>query len=136
MNNQLNIYPEKRKTNCKKWICPFTGKEINTRGVPAYLRNKYNIQKWKKEYLTHPELLRRRKEEFTRFQLYRNVKEIFADLDFDELDILNANVIDQYFFLATRIRGALRANNKYKLRKIYKNLSNLTLKRSKILPKP
>lgn len=56
MNNQLTIYPQRRKANCKKWRCPFTGKEINTRGVPAYLRNKYGLP-WDKKFLSKPEIV-------------------------------------------------------------------------------
>jgi len=56
MNNQSTIFPKKRKANCKKLICPFTGREIDTRGVPAYLRNKYGIR-WERDFLTNSELV-------------------------------------------------------------------------------
>ncbi len=114
-----------RKPNKNIWVCPFTGKEINSRGVPAYLRNKYKLR-WKQEYLTNPGLLRKRKEPYTRLPVYRNAKEIFADIEFDEVDIINAKVMDKYVFLTVEIRRALCDNDKNKLIKISKILSGFT----------
>ena len=49
-------YNKQRKPNLKKWSSPFEDKEINSSGVPAYVRNKLKLP-WKPEYMTDRELL-------------------------------------------------------------------------------
>jgi len=49
MESIANSKPESRKPNYNKWEDPISCKIINTRGVPAYIRNKLGLP-WNSEY--------------------------------------------------------------------------------------
>ncbi|HUX58943.1 MAG TPA: hypothetical protein VMV77_18370 [Bacteroidales bacterium] len=101
----MTIFNEyKRKPNFKKWVCPFDGKAINSRGAPAYLRNKYNVP-WNKEFLNNPHLLWSIDDWRSKDELYIKIRGMFPI--HKENDELIDKICERLFLLTYRIRRAI-----------------------------
>lgn len=109
-----------RRPNNKKWICPIDGKVINSRGAPAYLRNKYNIS-CNKRFLRYPELLC---EKATNV-LYGKIIGLFADIRVEDKE-LKSLTMDELYKLIVRIRINLRNNDTSRILEIHKYIYPIT----------
>jgi hypothetical protein len=113
-----------RKPNLKKWICPIDGKAINSRGAPAYLRNKYKIS-WDKKFLRNAELLREKMIYHENNQLYVSIIQLFSDIDSNDKELKNLT-IEEIYKLIVRIRINLRNNDTSRILLIHKLIFPIT----------
>jgi len=115
---KLNLY-KMRKLNNNKWCCPLDGKIMNSRGAPAYLRNRYQIP-WNKEYLINPHLLCKKEDWRSKEKLYIKIRGIFPTLK--ENDELVGNICERLFSLTYRIRRAIETKDISLLEDLYDRL--------------
>jgi hypothetical protein len=89
---------KQRKPNLKTWPSPFEEKDINSRGVPSYIRNKLKLP-WKPEYMDDPELLLKDIENKVDDDSFLNIKKDIIDhcLSDDLLIEYFQNTTKEYF---------------------------------------
>jgi len=114
----------KRKPNFKKWTCPLDGKILNSRGAPAYLRNKYKIS-WDKKFLRDAELLREKMIYHENNSLYANIIQLFSDIDFNDKE-LKSLTIEEIYKLIVRIRINLKNNDTSRILQIHRCIFPIT----------
>ena len=122
-----------RKPNYKKWSCPIDGKEVNSRGAPAYVRNKFNIP-WNKDFLANPKLLVDIKDFRLKDEYYLKIRGLFTiSKEYPENNDLVDKISERLFSLCFRIRRAIEKNDKNLLLDLYNRLS--TASKFKIIKK-
>jgi hypothetical protein len=94
-----------RKSNLKNWICPIDGKTINSRGAPAYLRNKYNIP-WNQKFLKEPSLLLEGIEDDYKFEPLYRMRALFL-VEGIEDTALNRKAQRVFYRLLIKLRFAM-----------------------------
>jgi hypothetical protein len=114
----------KRRPNLKKWICPIDGKVMNSRGAPAYLRNKFNIQ-WNKKFLRSPDLICKNSTYHWDNILYGKIAGLFTDIEASEAGLKNMT-IDEIYKLIVRLRINLRTNDLARINQIHQQLFPIT----------
>lgn len=118
------LYEYSRKPNYKKWICPIDGKVINSRGAPAYLRNKYNIP-WDQKYLEKPGLLCDGIEDAYKSELFYRIRALFFNVEIENTE-LNRKTLKALYSLVFKLRFAIYCKKNESVSKAIYSIQSIT----------